>query len=157
MPRYTVPTPSNISLVANTAKIVAAVGSTATRRPRIVGFELALDSVTGTDNSVLVELVRTDGTGAGAGSTAVTPVPVDVSELAAICSGAVNFSTDPSTVTVLRAFRVTPVGGTLLYPFEFADQPTVAATPSGNTRFGGIRLTAAQAQSNVRCTLTFEE
>lgn len=155
MPRYKVPATANISLSANTPKTVIGVISASNRRVRLTGFSVSFDSVTGTDNSVLCEIVRNDGTSAGSGSTSVTPVPIDSAETAALSTAAINWATtEPTTYTVVDVKRITPVGGTLIEPFDFLDQPVQA---SGTTRVIGIRLTSAQAQSNVRCTLTFEE
>ena len=152
MPRYTITTQTNVSLTANTAKTIAAVSTPSTRRARLVGFSVAFDSVTGTDNSVLCEIVRSDATSAGT-ATSRTPVAIDSAETAALCSGFVNYTAEPTVLTVINEKRITPVGGTLIEPFEFLDQPTAAAS----SRLLGVRLTSAQAQSNVRCTLTFEE
>ncbi|GEM_PF-1151455 len=154
MPRYTITTQTNISLTANTAKTVAAVSTPSSRRARLVGFSVSFDSVTGTDNSVLCEIVRSDGTSAGV-ATSRTPVPIDAAETAALCSGFVNYTAgnEPTVLTVINEKRITPVGGTLIEPFEFLDQPIAPAS----SRLLGVRLTSAQAQSNVRCTLTFEE
>lgn len=152
MPRYTITTQTNVSLTAATAKTIAAVSTPASRRSRLVGFSVSFDSVTGTDNSVLCEIIRSDATTAGT-ATSRTPVPIDSAETAALCSGFVNYSVEPTTLTVVNEKRVTPVGGTLIEPFEFLDQPVAAAS----ARLLGVRLTSAQAQSNVRCTLTFEE
>lgn len=152
MPRYKITTQVNVSLTAATAKTIAAVSTAATRRARLVGFSVSFDSTTGTDNSVLCEIVRSDATTAGT-ATSRTPVPIDAAETSALCSGFVNYTVEPTVLTVVDEKRITPVGGTLIEPFEFLDQPVAAAS----ARLLGVRLTSAQAQSNVRCTLTFEE
>ncbi len=152
MPRYKITTQTNVSLTAATAKTIAAVSTAATRRARLVGVSISFDSTTGTDNSVLCEIVRSDATTAGT-ATSRTPVPIDAAETAALCSGFVSYSAEPTVLTVIDEKRITPVGGTLIEPFEFLDQPVAAAS----ARLLGVRLTSAQAQSNVRCTLTFEE
>jgi hypothetical protein len=151
MPRYAIPFGVNTSLTAATPKTVAAVAAPASRRARLVGFELGFDSVTATDNSCLVEIVRGDGATAGT-STTRTPVPIDASDPAALAAGRVNYTAEPTELTVISERRVTPVGGGVIYPLETADQPTCAVN-----HVLGIRLTAAQAQSNIRGTLYFEE
>lgn len=154
MPRYKITTQTNVSLTAATPKTIAAVSTAATRRARLVGVSISFDSTTGTDNSVLCEIVRSDATTAGT-ATSRTPVPIDAAETAALCAGFVNYTAgnEPTVLTVIDEKRITPVGGTLIEPFEFLDQPVAAAS----ARLLGVRLTSAQAQSNVRCTLTFEE
>lgn len=152
MPRYAIPINTNVSLVANTAKTIMAVRTAATRRARLCGFEFGFDSTTGTDNSVLWEIVRSDGTTAGT-ATSTTPQPLDQAETDAICSGFTNYTAEPGALTVLKADRCTPVGGGIIFPLEYEDQPVASA----NNRVIGIRLTSAQPQSNVRGTLWFDE
>lgn len=152
MPRYSIPINTNVSLAANTAKTIMAVSTPSTRRARLCGFEFGFDSTTGTDNSVLWEIVRSDATTAGT-ATSTTPVPVDQGETAALCSGFTNYTAEPTTLTVLKSDRCTPVGGGIIFPLEVEDQFIASAT----NRIIGIRLTAAQPQNNVRGTLWFEE
>jgi len=75
MPRYTITTQTNVSLTAATAKTIAAVSTPSTRRARLVGFSVSFDSVTGTDNSVLCEIVRSDATTAGTATASSTTPP----------------------------------------------------------------------------------
>lgn len=152
MPRYKISNASAISLTATTAKTVAAVSTPASRRAKLVGFSVSFNSTTSTNQSVLVEIIRTDATGAGT-ATSATPVPVDQAETAALCSGFVNYSAEPTTITVIDRKLITPVGGTLIEPFEFLDQPVAAAS----SRLLGVRLTAPDAQSGIYCTLSYEE
>lgn len=152
MPRYKISNSSAISLTASTAKTVAAVSTPSTRRAKLVGFSVSFNSQNVTHQSVLVEIIRTDATGAGT-ATSSTPVPVDQAETAALCSGFVNYTAEPTTVTVLDRKLITPVGGTLIEPFDFSDQPIANST----SRVLGVRLTAPDAQSGVYCTLTYEE
>jgi hypothetical protein len=154
MPRYTITTQTNVSLTAATAKTIAAVSTPSTRRAKLVGVSVSFDSVTATDGSVLVEIVRSDATTAGV-ATSRTPVPIDSAEAAALCSGFVNYTAgnEPTNYTVVDEKRITPVGGTLIEPFDFASQPMVGVT----NRLLGVRLTSQQNLTNVRCTLTYEE
>lgn len=152
MPRYKISNATAISLAAATAKTVAAVSTPASRRAKLVGFSVSFNSTTSTNQSVLVEIIRTDATGAGT-ATSATPVPVDQAETAALCSGFVNYSAEPTTITVIDRKLITPVGGTLIEPFEFLDQPVAAAS----SRLLGVRLTAPDAQSGIYCTLSYEE
>jgi hypothetical protein len=151
MPRYAIPFEVNTSLVAGTPKTVAAVVAAGTRRAKLVGFELGFDSVTATDNACLIEIVRGNAATAGT-STTRTPVALDNAEPAALAAGRVNYSAEPTVLTVVSERRVTPVGGGVIYPIETADQPTCAVN-----HLLGIRLTAAQAQTNIRGTLYFDE
>jgi hypothetical protein len=148
--RYNINGETNISLTAATARTLAAVSTPATRKARLLGFTVSFDSVTSTDQSVLVEVVRFTGTAGTA--TSRTPVAIDPDSPAALCSGFVNYTAEPGTPSVLYEMRGTPVGGTLVIPFVPDEAPM--ADPS---QIIGIRATAAQAQSNVRVSLTFEE
>ncbi len=152
MPRYAIPLGTNVSLSAATAKTVAAFSVNSTRRRRLLGFELGFDSIDAEHNTVLYEIIRTDGNAAGT-ATSRTPVPLDGADAAALCSGFVNYTAEPTSVTVVREGRITPVGGGIIYPFEFLD----AIVAGVANALLGLRLTAAQAQSNIRGTLTYEE
>jgi hypothetical protein len=150
MLRYNINGETNISLTAATAKTLAAVSAPSTRKARLLGFTVSFDSVTSTDQSVLVEVVRYTGTAGTA--TSRTPVALDPDFPAALCSGFVNYSAEPGTPTVLYEMRGTPVGGTLVIPFVPDEAPMADIS-----QIVGVRCTSPQAQSNVRVSLTYEE
>lgn len=147
---YTTTTTSDVSLVAATAKTVLSWINGATRRSRILEVQLGFNSQTSTDGAVLIEVVRftTDGTG-----SAVTPVALDPGNPAAIGTSKFNYSAEPTTPTVLHTDRITPQqGGTLIWQLPMTREIVTAVS-----NLVGIRLTAAQNQSGVRCTMTVEE
>jgi hypothetical protein len=150
MLRFNINGETNISLTAATAKTLAAVSTPSTRKARLLGFTVSFDSVTSTDGSVLVEVIRYTGTAGTA--TSRTPVALDPDFPAALCSGFVNYTVEPGTPVVLYEMRGTPVGGTLVIPFVPDEAPMADIS-----QLLGIRCTSPQAQSNVRVSLTFEE
>lgn len=140
---------SAISLTAATAKTVALLSTPSTRRAKIKQLVLGFDSVDAANAGVLVELVRYAANGT---ATSFTPVAVEQADPAALCSGFVNYTAEPTTPTVLDVLRMTPVGSTLILPFPPEDEPI-----QNVSTFVGIRLTAPQAQNNVSVSLLFGE
>ena len=151
MPRYNAVAGAAISLSAGVAKTVLAITTPSTRRVRLVAAQFGFNSVTSSDTSVLVQLVRSDGTSAGT-STSVTPVALDPAEPAALCTSARDYSAEPTVLTVIDELRVTPVGGTIILPYDFLAQAVAPVS-----RVIGIRMNCAQAQTGVRGSLTFDE
>jgi hypothetical protein len=150
MYRYNINGETGINLAAATAKTVAAISTPSTRKARLLGFTAAWNSVTSTDASVLVEIVRyTTATGTG---TLRTPRRIDPNQPAALCEGVVNYTAEPTVVEVAYETLATPVGGTLIMPFV-PEEALMAAV----SQILGIRLTAPQAQTGMRISLTFEE
>jgi hypothetical protein len=150
MLRYNINGEVNISLAAATRKTLAAVSTPSTRKARLLSFTVSFDSTTSTDNAVLIEVLRgASGTGT---ATSRTPIAVDPDSPAALCSGLVNYTAEPTSLAVAYELRATPVGGTLIVPFT--PDEAIMADPS---QVLTIAATAAQAQSNVRVSLTFEE
>lgn len=149
MPLYNINSEANISLAANTAKTVATVTAPSTRKEQIVDIAIGFDSTTSTDGAVLVQVVRYASAGT---STSRTPVALDPDDPAALCTGQVDYTVEPGTPTIVWETRATPVGGTIVLPF--ADGRTPKADTSGII---GVRLTAPQAQSNVRVSLGIRE
>ena len=148
---YTITTAADRSLTAATPKTMLGWINPATRRSRALRFSLGFSSTTNTDGAVTVEIVRF--TGADGTGSAVTPVPVDPGNPAAIATAKENYSAEPSTPVVLYTQKVTPQpGGTVEIPFDLAALPTAAVS-----NILGLRLTAPQSQSGIRATLWVEE
>jgi hypothetical protein len=142
----------DISLVAATAKTVLSWINGATRRSRILEVQIGFNSQTSTDQAVLLEVVRwtTDGTG-----SAVTPVALDPGNPAAIGTSKQNVHgrTDNADRSWCRAQRITPQqGGTLIWQLPMTREILCAVS-----NLIGIRLTAPNNQSGVRCSMTVEE
>lgn len=139
----------DISLVAATAKTAIQVITPATRKAKIEQITVSFASVTSTHTPVLVELLLQTTAGT---VTAATPAPLTASDPAALCTAGVNATAEPTASTVLRAFRVTPIGGTAIIFLP----PGQEIEMSISTRVG-VRLTAADAQSSVRVEVQIQE
>ena len=148
---YETGTAADVSLVATTAKTVLAWITPATRRCRILEVQLGFNSQTSTDQAVLIEVVRwtTDGTG-----SAVTPVALDPGNPAALGSAKHSYTIEPTAPTILvPGQRITPQqGGTLIWQMPMTRELYCAIS-----NVIGIRLTAPNNQSGVRCSMTVEE
>lgn len=149
MPQYKI-VADGVALVAATAKTVVMVVAPATRRAKLKGVSLGFRGVTSTDVPVKVEIVRSTQATAGT-SSPQTPIAVDSADPAALCSGAKAFTAEPTVLTAIEEFSVTPTGGTVILQIPLGDEPNC---PVSNGL--GVRLTAPQAQT-VDITLHFEE
>lgn len=149
MPQYKI-VADGVALVAATAKTAVMVIAPATRRVKLKGISLGFRGVTSTDVPVKVEIVRSTQATAGV-NTAQTPVAVDSADPAALAAGAKNYTTEPTVLTAIEGFSVTPTGGTVILQIPLGDEPNA---PVSNGL--GVRLTAPQAQT-VDITLHYEE
>lgn len=151
MPCYITSTPSE-TLTAATAKTVLTVINGATRRSKILRIQLAGSSVTATDAAVLIELVRTTQATAGT-STGVTPQPVDAADPAAISTSGRTYTVEPTVITVVDNFRLSPIGNTYLWELP----PGRVIICAISTTFG-IRCTSPATQTtNFSASIMFEE
>lgn len=151
MPRYLISTPSE-TLTAATAKTVLAWIGGATRRFSCLRIFLAGSSVTATDAAILVEIISTNQAGAGT-ATAVTPTLQDTGETAAIGTAARTYTAEPTTVTVLDNFRLSPIGNTFLWELP----PGREYRRAVSTTFG-LRLTSPATQTtNFSASMLIEE
>jgi hypothetical protein len=148
---YETGTAADVSLVAATAKTVLSWICGATRASRILEVQLGFNSQAATDTAVLIEVVRwtTDGTG-----TATTPIATGIGYPAVISTSKYAYTIEPTVPTILfPGTRLTPQqGGTLIWQLPMTRE---YYCPVSNLI--GIRLTCAQAQSGVRCSMTVEE
>jgi hypothetical protein len=95
----TAKTVGNVIAAANRAVVVTEVG---------IGFIGAL----GTAKPVLVELCHSTQAGAGAGSSAVTPINMNGDNAQTVqATAAKGYTTDPTVLTAVRRWRVHPQAG----------------------------------------------
>lgn len=113
MPLYTVRV-SGLTLTATTAKTIIGTIGAATRRHKLKRLQLSFSSVTATDAAVLVEICRSTQAGAGT-ATAQASTLIDPAETASITTAAVNYTAEPTTLTVIDTFYVSPIGNTFLW------------------------------------------
>lgn len=135
-----------VALTAATAKTVLQIATPANLRARVTEISVGFDGVTASNPAVLVELVRQTTAGT---ATAQTPAPIDPAAPASLVSSLRNHTAEPGSGTVIKSWRLTPVGGLLVIPFYGDEQPVV-----GISSWLGIRCTAS-AVVNVNANINF--
>lgn len=149
MHQYTATTEGDVSLSAATAKTLVQVSTPASRRAALKEVAVGFNSTTTSHAPVLVQLRLQTTAGTG---TARTPIAEDAADPAALCSSAVNFTVEPTGGSILREWRITPIGGQLIYQFPLGDE--IRLDPSQRI---GLVATAADAQSGVRASIKWQE
>ncbi len=110
-------------------------------------FRIGFDGVTATAVPVLTEIwsFTTDGTG-----TSGTVNQVYGRTITAGFTSKYNYTAEPTTLTLIDSWLLTPVGGLVVYDFPLGDTPDCAVS-------NGFALrTTAPATVNCRATLWFE-
>ena len=150
---YAAPAAAAVALAAGVAKSVIGVSGSADFGVDLRKYRFGFDGVTAANTPVTVELCyATFATNApGTSSTAITPVAVAGRANAATgFLAASNWTVEPTVLTVIDSYTVTPNGGTIIFDFQgFGDTPD-SAFSQGFV----IRLNAAQVV-NVRPSLWF--
>lgn len=146
---YTVQTTADVALSAATAKTIVGVIAASGVSARATEIGVSFDGVTATAEPVTVELCRGDGTGAGT-STSQTPAQLRGFTRTVQCSGARNYSAEPTTLTVLKRWLVHPQTGMAV---QFPLGREVEHTGAGGLF---LRLTAP-ATVNAQGYIEFEE
>lgn len=149
---YSAATGAAVALSAATAKSVLGVKSGAAFGVDLKKIRVSFDGVTASAVPVLVELCyATFATNApGTNSTSVTPAQVYGRVIAHGVTAARTWTTEPTVLTVLDEWLLTPNGGLALYDIPLGDTPD-SAVAEGFT----VRLTAP-ATVNARATLWWE-
>jgi hypothetical protein len=144
-----VSTPANVALAAATAKTVLAVTSSATCGLDLLKVRVSFDGVTATAVPVLVELCYSTFATAGT-ATAATPVQVYGRTVAVGATAAVNYTVEPTVLTVVDQWLLSPNSGTVLYDWPLGTSPDSAVSQGF-----ALRLTAP-AIVNARAAFYFE-
>jgi hypothetical protein len=150
-----------IALTAAAAKTVMYINAAAANQPSIVEFSISFDGVTATNTPALIEFVfgtKASNSTPGTGSTTFTPLqlrgwPAQASANAA----ANNCSSEPTVLTAVKQWLLTPNGGLLVIQMPLGREITAVASGtavSGNQV--GIRVTAPQIV-NTRGYIEYEE
>lgn len=148
-PVYSCPGGAAVALSAATAKTVIGAKAHANSGLLWTKYRLAFDGVTASAVPVLVEEVYcTFATNApGTNSTSITPVQILGRVLTAGFTAAYNWTAEPTVITVMNSYLLTPNSGTLFY-----DVPLATEVDTALGEGFGIRLTAP-ATVNARATL----
>jgi hypothetical protein len=107
----------SVALVAATAKTVIGVNGTSAFGVDLLDWWIGFDGVTAGNVPVLVELCySTFATNApGTASTTITPVQTRGRAITPGFTSAYNWTTEPTVLTVLKRFLLTPNGGLIAY------------------------------------------
>ena len=149
---YTTSTEGAVALSAATAKSILGVNGTSGFGVDLKKFRIAFDGVTASAVPALVELgyctfgANTPGTN----STSTTVDQVYGRSITAGFTAAKNWTTEPTTITAIDEWLLTPCGGTLFYDFPLGDTPDSAVSN------GFVLRVNAPATVNVRATFWFE-
>jgi len=148
-PVYTAVTGGAVALTAATAKTVLGVKAHANSGLLLNSYEVAFDGVSASAVPVLVEVCYcTWGANSpGTNSTSVTVVQELGRVLTAGFTAGKTWTTEPTTLTVLREKLLTPNGGVIIYDYPLGTEPDCALGEGF-----ALRLTAP-ANVNVRGTL----
>ena len=141
------------SLTAATAKTFLAVLPSTGRTLTVTEVGVSFDGVTASAVPVLVELVTS--TGATAGTSAAATINQIRGRSTTVGATAAIYSAEPTVLSVLRQWLVTPNGGLLVVQFPLGREPESDATGSTN-KLLGLRLTAP-ATVNARGYIEFEQ
>lgn len=140
-----------VALVAATAKTILNVIAASGKSFKVTEVAVGFDGVTSSAVPVLVELCRSTQAGAGS-SSAVTPRRVSGDPNITVDSTAAkNYSAEPTTLTPMREWLLTPNGGLLVVPFPLGREAEAVVAQAI-----AVRCTAP-AGVNVRGYIEFEE
>lgn len=148
---YSVAATADIALSAATAKTVVSAICAANSPLRVTELGVSFDGVSGTAEPVVVELCSSTQAGAGTPGSSPTPLQVSGATRTVQGAGALNYSAEPTVLTVIKTWLIHPQTG-------FVIQFPLGREPQQNTTADAlcIRCTAP-ATVNCRAYLEFEE
>lgn len=149
---YSCTTEGAVALSAATAESILGVKAAADFGLDLKKYRVSFDGVAASGVPVLVELCyATFATnGPGTNSTSVTPRQQYGRVIAHGVSAAKTWTSEPTVLTVIESYLLTPNGGTVLYDWPLGD------TPDADLSNGFVIRCTAPASVNVRATLVFE-
>ena len=150
---YSVVTGAAVALSAATAKTVLFVASPAQFGCDLKKIRVGFDGVTASAVPVLVELMaNTQATNStsGTGNTSATVNQIYGRPITAGFTAGYNCTSEPTVLSVVEAFLLTPNGGLVVYDWPLGDTPDSAVSNGF-----ALRLTAPAAV-NVRAGMVFE-
>lgn len=149
---YSCNTEAAVTLGAATPKTILGVQGNAAFGVDLLGYRVGFDGVTASAVPVLVELcyITFATNPPGTNSTLVTVDTIYGRAVASGLTAARNWTVEPTVVTPLDEYLLTPNGGLVI-----KDIPRDRTPDSAFSQGFGLRLTAP-AGVNVRATMTFE-
>jgi hypothetical protein len=152
---FTVKTAGATALVGGTAKTLVNVIAGANRQAIVCEISSSFDGVTASAVPVLVELVGS--TQATAGTVGTSPTPTLIRGLGASqATAAESYTAEPTVLTQLKQWLVTPNGGLLVVQFPLGRETQSNVSGSATLLAVGIRDNAP-ANVNARAYVEFEE
>ena len=141
-----------VALAAGTAKSVLGIKAGTAFGLDLKKFRVSLDGVTASAVPVLVELCYAAyaTNSPGTNSSTVTPVQMYGRAIAHGCTAARGWTTEPTVLTAIDEWLLTPNGGTAILDIPLGDTPD-CGTSEGFT----LRLTAP-AVVNARAAMQWE-
>lgn len=148
-PIYSIVTGGAVALSAATAKSILGVKAHANSGIQVSALRIGFDGVTASAVPVLVELCYcTFGANSpGTNSTSVTPAQKSGRVLTAGFTAGKNWTTEPTTITVLDEWLLTPNGGLALVDIPLGNEYDSALAE------GFVLRCTAPATVNVRATM----
>lgn len=149
---YSCTTEGTVALSAATAKTIIGVRAHANSGLQLKGFEVAFDGVTASAVPVLVEVCYcTFGANPpGTNSTSTTPRQNHGRSLTAGFTSGKNWTTEPTTLTVLKEILMAPDKGLISFQYPLGQEPDCALSEGFAIRCN------APATVNVRATMNVE-
>lgn len=149
---YVAVTGGTVALTAATAKSVLGVRGHANFGLDLKRVRVSFDGATPTAAPVLVEVCyATFATNPpGTNSTSVTPTQVYGRTTAVGATAAKNWTSEPTVLSTLEGWLVTPAAGLVVYDYPLGD------TPDSAVGEGFVVRCTAPAGVNARGQLTFE-
>ena len=154
-PGYVVGTAgTKIALSASTTKSIFSIVAGA-KSPIIVELSVTFDGTTSTAGKVQLQLCQSTQATAGT-STSQTPVQLRGKGEAALASGAVNFTAEPTALTVVKEWEIDSTTGFTIQ-FPLGREPE-ADTSGGTVKAWVVRcVTPAGVSPNLAGYVEFEE
>lgn len=149
---YSCTTEGAVALSAATAKTIVGVKAHANSGLQLKGFLVAFDGVTSSAVPVLVEVgYCTFATNSpGTNSTSTTPRQAYGRALTAGFTSGKTWTTEPTAITVIKEFLLSPNGGAIAYQFPLGLEPDTALAE------GLVIRCTAPATVNVRASMDVE-
>lgn len=150
---YIASTSALVSLSAATAKTALMIICPSSFGIDLKKFRISFDGVTATAVPVLCELVTSTNASnstPGTGNTTETPAQLYGRTITAGFTAFSASTSEPTVLTVIDRWLLSPVGGTLFYDFPLGDTPDTPVSTGI-----GLRLTAPAAVG-ARASMTFE-
>jgi len=151
--RYSVQTGAAVALSAATAKTVLAVIAPAQFGVDFVSYEIGFDGVTASAVPVLVEICYSTFATNSTPGTNNTTATVNQTAGRVITAGFTGFyasTAEPTVLTPVDSFTMTPNGGTIVRDYQAPNTPDSAVSN------GFVIRCTAPAAVNVRATMFFE-